>query len=169
MHRARPTHAWMPALAIGLALALSALPPAPAHAQSPLGAANTTPWSQLSKAQKAALQPLATQWGSLPADHQQKWLAVAAQYPQLAPQEQARMQQRMTHWAAMSRSEREQTRRNFDAAREATSTQERKAKWDAYQNLGENERKALIPAPPPSAPAVHPPTRASERSLGGKP
>ena len=106
-------------------------------------------WSSLSADQKQALQPLASRWSQLQPEQQRKWIAVSANYKQLSPREQERLQDRMEEWAGMSNSQRMEARRNFGTARKELSADERKAKWDEFNNLDSDQRKALAPKTTP--------------------
>jgi hypothetical protein len=118
-------------------------------------------WSSLSADQKAALQPLARRWSRMSPDNQRKWLAVSSNYKHLSPAEQELLHERMVDWASMSKAKRMQTRVNYGNARKSLSADERKAKWDEFRSLDEDEREALArKGNPPSvrstAPAVQP-------------
>ncbi|ARU05431.1 hypothetical protein CCO03_12695 [Comamonas serinivorans] len=118
-------------------------------------------WGSLSASQKAALQPLAERWSAMSPEHQRKWLAVSSNYKQLSPPEQARLHERMLDWAKMSKAERMQARRNYGNAKGELSADERKAKWDAFKSLDDDEREALAREGNPTrirstAPAVQP-------------
>ena len=101
-------------------------------------------WRSLSASQKAALEPLADRWPHMTPEHQRKWLAISSNYRQLSGPEQERLHERMLTWAKMSSAQRMQTRRNYDNARETLSADQRRARWDAYKNLGDDERDALM-------------------------
>lgn len=131
-------------------------------------------WSELTPAQREALQPLAGNWHSLSEGHKRKWIALSRNYPKLPPAEQAKLHSRMTEWSALSPQQRSQARLNFAEAKQL-SPAEKKAKWEAYQALSEEEKKRLaagaatkpagaaIAVKPATAPklAVVPGTRAS--------
>ena len=103
-------------------------------------------WSKLTPQQKTALQPLARSWDSLSAGQQRKWREVSRNYPSLSDLDKANMHSRMAEWGALSTRERAEARLNFatttELAHELTS-QEKKAKWEAYQSLSAEEKKKL--------------------------
>ena len=127
----------------------------PALAAGP--ALTSVSWASLSGDQKRALKPLADRWAQMQPEQQRKWLAVSANYKQLPPHEQERLQDRMEEWADLSNSQRMEARRNFGTARKDLSADERKAKWDEFNNLDSDQRKALKPKTTPvrsTAPAA---------------
>lgn len=99
-------------------------------------------WTNLTPQQQAVLRPLAAQWSSLEPSSKDKWINVASRYPQLTPQEQARVQDRMTQWAKLPPKARGEARLRFQQTRQV-SAQERQEKWQAYQALPPDDRKAL--------------------------
>jgi len=99
-------------------------------------------WQDLSPAQRAVLQPLASQWATLPAGSQEKWVQVAARYPKLSATEQQRLRERMIQWASLPASERGEARLRFQQARQLSPT-ERQQKWEAYQALSPQDRDLL--------------------------
>jgi Protein of unknown function (DUF3106) len=131
---------WLTALAACLALT------APGRAQAPV-AVSTTPsgpaWSELTPAQRAALKPLQTQWAGIEDTRKRKWLDIAARFPRMAPEQQQRLRDRMAEWAAMTPAQRNAARLQFETARLVPSD-ERQARWDAYQALPEEQRQALV-------------------------
>lgn len=131
-----------------VALLLAAVLSAPVLAQAPAAVALANPaaqgpaWSELPPAQQAALAPLQAHWAGLDADRKRKWIAVAERFPGLPPQEQQRLQARMTQWAAMSPAERGRARQRYQELRRLPAA-ERQALWDAYNALPPEERQAL--------------------------
>ena len=162
--RIAPTR-WLAALLapIALTLALStpaqgengARPAKPAHA----ALANGIAWRDLTARQKTALAPLKDQWSTLGVEHQRKWMALAKNFHRLEPAEQATLQRRMGEWAQLSPAERTRARLNFGEARRLPAD-EKRAQWEAYQALSEQERERLAqgrPKPPvTAAPALRP-------------
>ncbi|WP_427912430.1 DUF3106 domain-containing protein [Ramlibacter sp. MMS24-I3-19] len=116
-------------------------------------------WAELTPDQQHALRPLAPSWNGMSEGHKRKWLAMSQNFRSLSPDEQAKLQTRMTEWSALSPQQRTQARLNFAEAKRLTAD-ERKAKWEAYQALSpEEKRKLAAGAPkktPPTAAAVRP-------------
>ena len=116
-------------------------------------------WSQLTPAEQKALAPLRTEWAQIEAPRRAKWLEVASRFPSMPADERERVQARMSEWARLTPAERGRARLQFQEAKQASPT-ERQAKWQAYQALSEEERRALTlrarpavkPATAPSAP-----------------
>src|SRR5207248_11121429 len=63
-------------------------------------------WSELTPAQRAALNPLDRDWSSIDADRKQKWIQIAARMPTLPPAERERVQARTTAWTRLAPSQR---------------------------------------------------------------
>lgn len=148
------------ALASGLAWAQPAPPTKPAStAAAPGVAARPAPgWNALSAGQKQALKPLAGTWNSLSDLQQRKWLALSRNFAAMSPAEQATLHSRMTEWAALSPQQRTLARLNFAETRKLPSD-EKKAKWEAYQALSPEEKRKLasgIAKPGGAALAVKP-------------
>lgn len=99
-------------------------------------------WSQLTRAQRAALQPLAPHWSSVDAVRKQQWIEIADRYDRLPPDEQARIQERMATWSALTPQQRGRARQQFQEARRM-SPEERVERWDAYQALPPEKRDEL--------------------------
>ena len=100
------------------------------------------PWSSLSPAQRQALAPLERDWANIDASRRSKWLEIANRLPSMPADERQRMQDRMTEWARLTPDERGRARLSFQEAKQL-SPQERQARWEAYQALPEEDRKAL--------------------------
>lgn len=123
---------------------------------------STPRWHDLSAPQRQALKPLANSWSALPAAQKRKWIALSRNFDKLPKDEQRKLQARMGEWAALSASERSQARLNF-VATEKLSTDDKQAKWLAYQALSDDERHKLAEqaprrAVPGAAAAVRPGT-----------
>lgn len=116
-----------------------ATPPRPAK----VAASNDGPtWSSLSPQQRSALAPLERDWAGIDATGKAKWMEIASRFPTLPADEQQRMQQRMIEWSRLTPTERGRARLSFQEAKQL-SPQQRQARWEAYQALPEDERKAL--------------------------
>lgn len=142
----------------------------PAAAQSDAGvrvAEQGPAWTQLTAAQRAGLQPLAVEWSGIDAARKQKWLEVAARLPSMSPPEQKRVQVRMAEWARLSPAERGRARLQFQESRELPSD-DRQARWEAYQSLPNEQRQALAAKAAPAAPkAGKPPTQPAAAPRSG--
>lgn len=118
----------------------------------PAAAEDGPAWRSLSAQQRSALKPLERDWATIDAARKQKWLEIAARYPNLPPEEQQRLSGRMSAWAGMTPTERGQARLNFQESRQVTP-QERQARWQAYQALSPEEKRRLAARSVPAAPA----------------
>ena len=140
-------------------------------------------WTELNPAQQQALKPLGATWKTLSEAHKRKWIALSENYPRLPPNEQQLLHSRMSEWAALSPQQRTQARLNFAETKQVPA-QDKKAMWEAYQQLPPEEKRKLAagaqaakPPPPPTAPAVQPvprekqakvpPRKANPRAPGG--
>lgn len=104
-------------------------------------------WHELSAAQQEALQPLAPLWPTLSEVRKRKWLALSRNFRALSDEEKVKIHSRMTDWVTLSNQERTQARLNYaQAARLAP--EERRAQWEAYQALSDEERHTLAKKSP---------------------
>lgn len=104
-------------------------------------------WHELSAAQQEALQPLAPLWPTLSEVRKRKWLALSRNFRALSDEEKEKIHSRMTDWVTLSNQERTQARLNYaQAARLAP--EERRAQWEAYQALSDEERHTLAKKSP---------------------
>lgn len=114
-------------------------PGTPAPARSPVREEGVR-WQSLTQAQREALAPLESDWPGIDAPRKQKWLALAARFRTLPPDERARISARMSEWALLTPVERGQARMRFEEAREVPAT-DRSARWQAYQALPADRKK----------------------------
>lgn len=128
-------------LVIGSAFTLVA----PTLAQTPPPAIGTSgpPWADLSASERRALQPLQSQWNTLDGQRKQKWRDVASRSAGLSAMQQERLRERMAEWAAMTPAQRNAARVNFEELRNVPPS-ERQTRWEAYRNLPQDQRQALI-------------------------
>lgn len=110
-------------------------------------------WASLTPAQRSVLAPLEKEWTGIDAARKQKWLDIAERFPKLPPDEQRRMQARMTEWARLSPSERGEARLHYQELRQL-SPAERQARWEQYQALPPERRQQLAARAAPSASAA---------------
>ncbi len=148
---------------------------------SPVGHAVVTPplpqpsWAQLTTEQKNILAPLAGEWDKMDGFRRKKWLGIAQRYPTLSPDEQARMQRRMTEWAKLTPEERKRAREKYQSLQKAPPGKKEavKQKWEEYKELPESEKSRLnaeaarksAPRPTPTKP----PVAAKPAATGGQP
>ncbi|WP_326543255.1 DUF3106 domain-containing protein [Pseudorhodoferax sp.] len=104
-------------------------------------------WAGLTNAQRQALKPLGSTWNTLSEAQRRKWIALALNFEKLPPAEQQKLHQRMGDWVKLSAVERSQARLNF-AETERLASDDKQAKWEAYQALSEEERRKLAEQAP---------------------
>nr|WP_186329744.1 DUF3106 domain-containing protein [Variovorax boronicumulans] len=152
MLRSRPIHWFRVAAAAGLycATALGWAQPAakPASGQTAdLAEAPSPRWAGLSNAQRQALKPLGPSWNTLGEGQRRKWIALARNFEKLPAEEQQKLHERMGEWVKLSAAERSRARLNF-AETERLASEDKQAKWEAYQALSEEERRKLAEQAP---------------------
>lgn len=132
-------------------------------------------WLSLSKRQQQALAPLSDKWDELTHQQKQKWLVLARSFYQLTDPEQIVLHGRMREWATLSPRQRALARFNFNST-VSMSIEDKRAQWEAYQQLSEEEKNKLTPAlkapiksaarstSPPNKRLVKPPPMSSDTS-----
>lgn len=117
------------------------------------------PWLELTGSQQRALAPLSPLWSSLSEPQKKKWLAISKNFAALPESEQIVLHSRMAEWATLTPQQRMQARLNFGETNKIPLT-EKKAHWDAYQALSDEEKRKLSDSQPPpvlgAAPARRP-------------
>jgi len=167
--RLKVLHSLTMALALllsGAAGAQAVTNPASSFATAPVaGSANAAPkgkWKELTLAQQQALEPLAPHWSSLSEGQRNKWLTISKNFANLPDYEKSTLHSRMAEWATLTPQQRIQARLNFGETNRLPQV-EKKAQWEAYQSLTEEEKRKLgaaqqtpvmgaAPAPKPAAP-----------------
>jgi len=99
-------------------------------------------WASLTGPQRQILAPLERDWALIDAPRKAKWLEVAARFPAMPAAEQQRVQERMAEWARMTPTQRGRARLSFQESKQF-SPEEKQARWEAYQALPDDQRKAL--------------------------
>jgi Protein of unknown function (DUF3106) len=150
-HANLPLATWSAVMALSAALSLGTV-----HAQ----ALDNTQWNELTVAQRQVLQPLQPRWNEIDGLRKQKWLDIAARFPKMTPEQQARTTSRMAEWAAMTPAQRNAARLQFEQVKQVPAP-ERQARWDAYNSLPAEQRDALSKQaadrkPAPVKPATSP-------------
>lgn len=119
-----------------------------APAAGPKAVPTTKPlWSELTAEQQQALKPLVPHWNTLNGGQKRKWLALSRNYATMSADDQVTLHSRMIEWAALSNQQRAQARLNF-AEVKRVPPDERKAKWEQYQALSEEEKRKLAEQAP---------------------
>ncbi len=152
-----------------------------AYSPAARAAAGGTAWAKLTSQQRQILSPLERDWASLDASRKSKWLEVATRFPTLPVADQQRVQQRMAEWARMTPAERGRARLSFQESKQF-SNEQKQARWEAYQALPDDQRRALAnrSLPPDNLPrassaitraptAVPPRSSATSRSSASAP
>lgn len=98
-------------------------------------------WSQLTPKQQALLAPLERDWPGIEDSQRSKWLSATPTLATMSGEEIKRVHDRMRDWARLSQAERLNARISFQVARQLTPEQ-RQARWEAYQALPAEERRA---------------------------
>ena len=99
-------------------------------------------WVDLTQAQQEALEPLSSRWDSMSEAHKRKWIALSHNFKSLSSEEQEKLHSRMAEWVGLTVQERTQARLNF-AQTQKLAPEEKRAQWEAYQALTDEERKEL--------------------------
>jgi hypothetical protein len=172
-----------PAVVVALTLALLA---SVSHAQAPApSATRATPskaaapsaskptWKELSPAQREALAPLANDWDTFERNRKLKWLDVANKYPQLSPDSQKRLHERMVEFVKLTPEQRRTARTNFQRAYELPMEQ-RQSLVQQYQELPAEKKQALADKAtkkeePPRRRATKPDPKAAAATMETKP
>lgn len=142
---------------------------APASAQATVGvptsaaaspaAASKGQWKELTRSQQLALEPLAPHWASLSEGQKSKWLTLSKNFANLPDYEKSTMHSRMAEWATLTPQQRSQARLNFGETNRIPQV-EKKAQWEAYQSLPEEEKRKWV---------ANPQTRVMGTALAPKP
>ncbi len=120
-------------------------------------------WQHLSAPQHQALLPLASTWTQLSDTQKKKWIGLSANFQKLSPTAKARLHERMAQWAALTPRQRTHARLNFSQS-QALPQEDRAERWEVYQALTPEQKKALAAAAPkaPLAPQVKVPKPAAQ-------
>lgn len=134
-------------------------PATSAASNTPSMAPATRPaWGELTAGQRQALAPLYPHWDTLSENHKRKWIAISRNFDNWSSEEQSKMHGRMSAWAGLSTVERDQARLNYAEARKV-NVDEKKARWEAYQALSDEQRDKLASSTAPKRPGVAAPAK----------
>lgn len=152
-----------------VASAQAILPATPTPASNLLPTIAAPQWSDLNPVQQQALHPLKNSWSELSDVQRRKWIAIVKNFPKLTPEDQAKMQERMSAWAALKPIERERARENF-ASSKLTQPSAKAGSWEEYRALPQEERDKLASQTTKKRPsAAKTPKIIPPASLGGAP
>jgi hypothetical protein len=140
-----------------------ALPVVAAQSNPPPKKAARPAWSELTQAQQKVLAPLQTDWNGLDTTRRKKWVAIADRYPKMKPQEQQRLQKRMTDWAKLTPAQRQEAREKYQQMRKLSA-----AKRQQIQNQWQEYQQSLAP-PPETVPDPSPPEPGTPAPASSKP
>ena len=133
--------------ASGTAAAITPHPatPSPSHTGEVAVPASVEDWQHLNDRQHVALAPFVDEWARLPDSQKRKWLAIAAVYPRMSPDEQQRLHARMLRWVQMTPEERTIARENYQMSRVLPPSARQQA-WRAYEALSPAQKAKLAAA-----------------------
>jgi hypothetical protein len=102
-------------------------------------------WNELTAQQKSVLAPLGGDWDAMEYHRRKKWIGIALRFPDMAPDEQRRIQGQMQEWAKLSPEQRRLAREKYQAMNQLPTDkkQELKQKWEEYSNLPADEKEKL--------------------------
>ena len=107
-----------------------------------LSAAVEPLWVDLTEQQRQVLKPFESQWNTWPSEEKKVWVVLANRFPEFSPRAKGRAMVRIKEWAALSQSERETARQNYQLARERGKA-EREAEWRQYQQMTPEQQSVL--------------------------
>jgi hypothetical protein len=104
-------------------------------------------WNELTRQQKTVLAPLSGDWDAMEYYRRKKWIGIAERFPNMAPDEQRRLQGQMQEWAKLTPEQRRLAREKFQTVNQLPTEkkQELKQKWEEYSNLPEEEKEKHKP------------------------
>jgi len=122
--------------------------PAQINTNNKLSDPKKASWFELTASQQRALAPLSSLWSELSEAQRKKWLAISKNFAALPESEQITMHSRMAEWATLTPQQRIQARLNFGESNKMPQV-EKKAQWEAYQALSDEEKRKLSDSLPP--------------------
>ena len=132
----------------GTPLSSDAPSPAQINPNKKLSDEKKASWLELTPSQQRALAPLSQLWSALSEAQRKKWLALSKNFATLPESEQIIMHSRMAEWATLTPQQRIQARLNFGETNKMPQV-EKKAQWEAYQALSDEEKRKLSDSQPP--------------------
>lgn len=99
-------------------------------------------WTELTPAQQQALAPLTPEWDKMDSLRKKKWLQIGNKFPNMKPEDQQRLQERMREWVKLTPEQRRVVRENYARSKKIDPSQ-KSAQWHQYQQLPEEQKKRL--------------------------
>ncbi len=99
-------------------------------------------WRELTRAQRAALQPLQPEWDGMDGMRKRRWLEMSQRFASMNPAEQARVHERMRQWMRLTPAQRNLARENYSKTRKLAPGQ-KAATWESYKQLSDEEKRRL--------------------------
>ena len=128
-------------------------------------------WSELTPAQQQVLAPLRPELDYIDATRRKKWVEVAGRYPKMKPEEQQRLQKRMSEWVKLTPQERKAARDKYQTLQKLPpkKRQEVTTEWQRYQEaLAQQQQRQGAPLDPsltdPAEPTSPPQASPAEAS-----
>ena len=115
-------------------------------------------WQQLTPQQKQLLAELAPQWDTQSDRLRNNLVKVANKYPQMKPDEQVRVRQRITRWASLTPAQRQAARERYKQIKKQPPEKQKevKKKWEKYQTQQGQSAAPALAAPTTPIPVVDP-------------
>lgn len=137
------------AVSTGTRLSTDVPTPALTNPNKKLSDAKRGSWLELTVSQQRALAPLSPLWSAMSEPQRKKWLAISKNFATMPESEQIIMHSRMAEWATLTPQQRTLARLNFGETNKMPQV-EKKAQWEAYQALSDEEKRKLstsLPTP----------------------
>jgi Spy/CpxP family protein refolding chaperone len=124
-------------------------------------------WASLNADQQQSRAPRPGEWDKLSKPHKTKWLGIAKRYPEMKPEEQKRVQDRMQKWTKLTPEQRWQAREQYRSIGKMAPDRRReelRRYWAEYQALPPHEKR-MFDVPP----SYMPPAERRQRPAPAKP
>ena len=124
-----------------------AQPPAPAASPAATPAAKPAPagplWHELTAQQRQILAPVINEWNGFSKHKKQRLINIAKRYPDMSPDEQAKIQARLPHWLELPQTSRDEARVNMKKLLQLPPDERKRT---------EEKLRAKLTPPPSAAP-----------------
>lgn len=99
-------------------------------------------WSDLNRAQQAALAPFEPEWNSWAVPEKKSWVALADRLPRMSTAKRETAQRRIIEWAKLTPDQRRQARANYRLAKERP-VDARVTEWENYRSMTQEQQRVL--------------------------